>query len=467
MIDGCTQALRDLDHVRQVVAETCFPIEPSAPVPGRVGLESESFPVRVLADGTPSGRVPLDLLADLLHPEAGASSVPGCQREAASTPLFRLDGGGSLNFEPGGQLEHSSAIHAGAAGALAELDLVSCSLSSLLRRHGMVLAAAGADVWLPNGHVPQQLRAPRYPAMAAYFDRRGPYGAAMMRRTCSLQVNLDLGGAAELPQRWLVANLAAPLLSATFACSPGPGAVSTRALAWQRLDPTRTGFPRLLLKGSAADPVEQLTQAAMAADVLLLRSPEGPWKPGTPGWTFQHWLRDGHPRLGRPTDDDLRYHLSTLFLEVRPRGFLELRAIDALPWRLRAVPVVLLTGLIEDPLARSTAAASLERHRGALPELARRAATSGLADPTLRALAAEVWALALEGAGRLPASYLDPAQLRLAAEFLDDYTLRGRCPADELRAALARGPAAALAWASEPDRTRTDSEVRDAVCPFP
>src|SRR6266568_6617547 len=83
------------------------------------------------------------------------------------------------------------------------------------------------------------------------------------------------------------------------------------------------------------------------------------------------------------------------------------------------------------------------------------------------ALAAEVWALALEGAGRLPASYLDPAQLRLAAEFLDDYTLRGRCPADELRAALARGPAAALAWASEPDRTRTDSEVRDAVCPFP
>src|SRR6266704_3232378 len=363
--------------------------------------------------------------------EAVASSVPGCQREAASTPLFRLDGGGSLNFEPGGQLEHSSAIHAGAAGALAELDLVSCSLSSLLRRHGMVLAAAGADVWLPNGHVPQQLRAPRYPAMAAYFDRRGPYGAAMMRRTCSLQVNLDLGGAAELPQRWLVANLAAPLLSATFACSPGPGAVSTRALAWQRLDPTRTGFPRLLLKGSAADPVEQLTQAAMAACVLLLRSPEGPWEPGTPGWTFQHWLRDGHPRLGRPTDDDLRYHLSTLFLEVRPRGFLELRAIDALPW------------------------------------LARRAATSGLADPTLRALAAEVWALALEGAGRLPASYLDPAQLRLAAEFLDDYTLRGRCPADELRAALARGPAAALAWASEPDRTRTDSEVRDAVCPFP
>lgn len=450
MIDGCTQALRDLDHVRQVVAETCFPIGPSAPAPGRVGLENESFPVRVLADGTPNGRVSLPALADLLDPGAGASSVPGCRREPAAAPLFRLDGGGSLNFEPGGQLEHSTAIHSSAAGALAELDLVAGALAPLLRRHGIVLAAAGTDVWLPNGHVPQQLRAPRYPAMAAYFDRRGPYGAAMMRRTCSLQVNLDLGAAGDLPERWLVANLAAPLLSATFACSPGPGAVSARALAWQRLDPTRTGFPRRLLDGSGAGPVEQLTEAAMGADVLLHRRPEGPWEPGTPGWTFQHWLRDGHPRHGRPTEDDLRYHLTTLFLEVRPRGFLELRAIDALPARLRAVPVVLMAGLIEDARARSAAAAVLERHGRHLPELARRAATRGLADPPLRALAAEVWTRALEGAARLPACYLDSGQLRLAADFLDGFTLRGRCPADELRAALARGPAAALAWASEP-----------------
>jgi glutamate--cysteine ligase len=451
VIDGCTQALRDLDHVRQVVAETCFPTGRNAPSPGRVGLEIETFPVRVLADGTPTGRVPLDLLADLLDPEPGTpSSTPGRRREPGAAPLFQLDGGGSLNFEPGGQLEHSTAIHPSAAGALAELDLVACMLAAKLRRHGVVLAAAGADVWFSAGHVPQQLRTPRYPAMAAYFDRRGPYGAEMMRRTCSLQVNLDLGGAADLPQRWLVANLAAPLLCATFACSPGPSAVSARALTVQRLDPTRTGFPRGLLDGSRAGPAEQLTEAAMAADVLLLRRADGPWEPGMPGFTFEHWLRDGHPRHGRPTEDDLRYHLTTLFLEVRPRGFLELRAIDALPAPLRAVPVVLLAGLIEDPLARSMAADALERHRGALPELALRAATAGLADPALRALAAEVWSLALEGAGRLRPAYLDGWRLRQAAEFLDAYTLRGRSPSDALRAALARGPAAALAWASEP-----------------
>jgi glutamate--cysteine ligase len=450
VIDECPRALRDLDHVRQVVAETCFPAEPSAPSPGRVGLEIETFPVRVLADGTPGGRAPIDLLASLLDLDAGAGDGPGRRREPGAAPRFRLDGGGCLSFEPGGQLEHSTTIHTGVDGALAEIELVASMLRERLRHHGVVLAAAGRDVWFTRGHVPQQLRAPRYPAMAAYFDRRGPGGATMMRHTCSLQVNLDLGAAGDLPQRWLVANLAAPLLCATFACSPGPAAVSSRALAVQALDQTRTGFPRGLLNGSGDDPVEQLAQAAMAADVLLLRRADGPWEPGTPGFTFERWLRDGHPRHGRPSDDDLRYHLTTMFLEVRPRGFLELRAIDALPEPLRPVPVVLLAGLLEDPLARSRAAAALERHRPALPELSRRAATAGLADPLLAALAAEVWPLALEGAARLPSGYLDTWRLRQAVEFLDAYTLRGRSPSDALRAALARGPAHALAWASEP-----------------
>ena len=46
--------------------------------------------------------------------------------------------------------------------------------------------------------------------------------------------------------------------------------------------------------------------------------------------TFAEWIEDGH-ELGWPTLDDLDYHLTTLFPPVRPRGWLELRMIDALP----------------------------------------------------------------------------------------------------------------------------------------
>ena len=42
---------------------------------------------------------------------------------------------------------------------------------------------------------------------------------------------------------------------------------------------------------------------------------------------MRHWLRGDGPRAA--TQADLDYHLSTLFPPVRPRGFLELRVIDA------------------------------------------------------------------------------------------------------------------------------------------
>jgi glutamate--cysteine ligase len=292
-----------------------------------------------------------------------------------------------------------------------------------------------------------------------------------MRDTCALQVNVDLGGPGERAERWLVANLVAPLACATFAASPTPDAVSARARTWQRLDPTRTGFPPALVDGSSTDPVAQVSQAALGADVLLLRrddpSPDGRrraggqgpgrpcWVPGRPGWRFADWLRDGHPDHGAPTEEDLRYHLTTLFFEVRPRGFLELRTIDALPASMRAVPVVLLAGLLDDARARAHVRQMLEPYRARLPALWRRAASTGVADPALCALAVETWSFALQGAGRLPVAQLPAGGLAQAEAFLDRLTLRGRCPADELGAALADGPGRALAWATQPLPTRT------------
>ena len=57
--------------------------------------------------------------------------------------------------------------------------------------------------------------------------------------------------------------------------------------------------------------------------------------------TFTRWILDGHA-LGYPTIDDLDYHLTTLFPPVRPRGWLEIRYLDALPapwWRVAATIV--------------------------------------------------------------------------------------------------------------------------------
>ena len=200
--------------------------------------------------------------------------------------------------------------------------------------------------------------------------------------------------------------------------------------------------------------MEHATQAALDADVLLFRR-AGTMFPGQSGFSFRRWLRDGHPQHGQPTADDLDYHLTTLWHEVRLRGCLELRGADAVPRRWTPVPVTLLAGLLYDDRARDEALAVLERHRHRLPLLSARAAARGLHDPELCALAVETWTCALAGAARLPDSYVRPRDLILAARYLDGFTLRGRCPSDELRDRLAESAASAVAWATDPLETRT------------
>ena len=66
--------------------------------------------------------------------------------------------------------------------------------------------------------------------------------------------------------------------------------------------------------------------------------------------SFEQWIVDGHA-LGWPTLDDLAYHVTTLFPPVRPRGWLELRMIDALPEQWWPVAVAVTVALLDDPLA--------------------------------------------------------------------------------------------------------------------
>ena len=113
--------------------------------------------------------------------------------------------------------------------------------------------------------------------------------------------------------------------------------------------------------------------------------------------TFADWIDHGH-ELGWPTLDDLEYHLTTLFPPVRPRGWLELRMIDA-----RAVAVV-ARGRGGHRRARSTtttpptrAACAVEPVRDRWVEAARYA----LAIPTSPHAARECFAAALDA---LPAA---------------------------------------------------------------
>ncbi|MFJ8630340.1 ergothioneine biosynthesis glutamate--cysteine ligase EgtA [Streptomyces sp. NPDC093568] len=342
----------------------------------------------------------------------------------------------ALTVEPGGQLELSSPP---ATSLMECIGTVSADLDvarAVLREHDLELVGLGNDPW----HPPRRfLRQPRYDAMEAYLDRAGPAGRAMMCTSASVQVCLDAGYEEPGPlghgRRWWLAHHLGAVLVAAFANSPLAGReptgwLSTRQLLWMEIGAGRAGAPPL-----DGDPRAAWARHVVDAPVMCVRRrDDGPWHVPD-GLSFREWTRSGAPRP--PTQEDLDYHLTTLFPPVRPRGHLELRMIDAQPgedgW---IVPLAVATALFDDPEAAETAYRAvkpLAERAGSLPAphnpLWVDAARSGLADPELREVADICFAAALEALPRLGAT---TEVTDAVAAYRDRFVVRGRCPADDL-----------------------------------
>jgi glutamate--cysteine ligase len=100
---------------------------------------------------------------------------------------------------------------------------------------------------------------------------------------------------------------------------------------------------------------------AMEAPVLCFRRGHNWDAPA--GLTFGAWA-DGALPDDRPSYEDLDYHLSTLFPPIRPRGYLEVRYLDAQQGDGWIAPTLLLTALMSDPAVIDQALAAAEPAAG-------------------------------------------------------------------------------------------------------
>ena len=384
--------------------------------PRRLGAEVEMIPL----DCTSGRRCPIsetDVLSTLPLLRRYGGSLGWLEGSTPKgTPCFTLPGGGTITFEPGGQLEYSSPPCRSASALLALLRSVVPPLRAAALSAGIDLQTVGIDPVNSADQAPLLLHGKRYDRMAEYFAQRGPAGARMMRQTAALQVAVDYDDAPWL--RWRVLNAAAPYVVAIFANSPmyageRTGYQSARAHTWRLLDPERTGLPY-----SASDPVEGYLDFGLNAPAIMFPTLHGEYRP------FADWLT-----LSSPTIGEWRDHLSTLFPEVRPRGHLELRSADSIAPEWYAAPVALTAGLLYDPRALAAAADLLGSPDVGLLD---RAGRLGLHDPALARTAADLFELALSGCAGLGPRYFHPADLEEARAFFDRYTRRGRSPADDI-----------------------------------
>ena len=391
----------------------------------------------------------LDVVAHLQTTEAAPSSGPtrvGIEQEWHTYSLLdprrhlrpeeihaAVEAGGSfpcgsrITVEPGGQVELATPPLAPWPAALAALRTDGGVLRESLAMAGILVLGAGAD---PFRDPVRTLRLPRYDAMEAYFDRSGPAGRQMMGGTASIQVNVDNGAGPEIDHRWVLAHRIGPALAAAFACSPDRDHRSKRLAIWAAIDPTRTG--PALRTGSLAD---DWPAYVLAARLMLLHDGRDRCRPMLEDLTFGEWVERGIAGR-RPTDEDLTYHRTTLFPPVRPRGWLELRWLDALPAGLADTAVAAIVAVLTDEEAGDRAL----RASAPVADLWAEAATQGPGHPELAEAATTILRDAADALDRVEggSSYAESV-----SDAADRWPSRGRCPGDDLEESLRRGKALA------------------------
>ena len=249
--------------------------------------------------------------------------------------------GANVSLEPGGALELSGApletIHA----TCDEVNTHLREVKDIADEIGVGFIGLGAAPIWTHEQMPLMPKG-RYKLMDAYMGKVGTMGRVMMRRTCTVQVNIDFASEADMVQKLRVALALQPVATALFANSPffegkPNGHKSWRSRVWRDLDPARTGMlPFVFEEGFG---FEAYAQYALDVPMYFVYR-DGKYIDAL-GMSFRDFLQGKLPALPgeTPTLSDWADHLTTAFPEARIKKYMEMRGADGGPWRrLCALP---------------------------------------------------------------------------------------------------------------------------------
>lgn len=345
-------------------------------------------------------------------------------------------GGGkaSVTLEPGGQLELSGELCDGIHCARAEFAQHIHQVVTIADELDLAFLGLGMQpVSRPDEFelVPKR----RYGIMWPHMAKVGTLGQRMMTQTATVQANLDYASEADAMLKMRVGMGITPLVTAMFANSPLSdgdlnGYKSFRGHIWTDTDPQRCGLLPFVFRDTAGfdDYVEYALDVPM---YFIVR--DGAWHDMT-ALTFRAFWTNGY-RGFRATLSDWHAHLTTLFPEVRLKGYIELRAADSqAPELMLAVPA-LAKGVFytEDCLLAAwdlVKAWSWEERVALYHAVHRQALQARVRRLQVAELGRELVAIAAEGLRRQAVRNADGDDESIYLERLEDLVKRGRCPAD-------------------------------------
>ncbi|TMV84799.1 glutamate--cysteine ligase [Thioclava sp. BHET1] len=350
-------------------------------------------------------------------------------------------GAANVRLEPGGALELSGAPLETVHQTCDEVNEHLREVKAVAEPMGVGFIGLGAAPIWTHEEMPLMPKG-RYKLMDSYMQKVGTLGRQMMRRTCTVQVNLDFASEADFVQKMRVALALQPVATALFANSPffegkPNGFKSWRARIWRDLDPARTGMlPFVFEEGFGFQRyVDYILDVPM---YFVYR--DGKYIDAL-GQSFRDFLKGELPALPgeKPTLSDWADHMTTAFPEARAKKFIEMRGADGGPWRRLCALPAFWVGLTYDQGALD-AAWDLVKHWDAETRDALRTAASvdALGAEThgvkMRDIAREAVAIAKAGLvsrARTGAGGLIPDETHFLGT-LEENVETGRVAADDL-----------------------------------
>lgn len=351
--------------------------------------------------------------------------------------------GCSITLEPGGQLELSGGLldnlHETCNEVnthLAEVRAVAEPLNIGFIGLGCHPTARLEDIeWMPKA---------RYVIMRNYMPKVGRLGHDMMKRTCTVQVNLDFASEADMVDKFRASLALQPIATALFANSPflegkPSGFLSYRSQVWTDTDPDRTGMLPWVFEDGMG--FERYVDWMLDVPMYFIRR-KGRYI-DVAGRSFRDFLAGKLVGFEGeyPTLADWEDHLTTAFPEVRLKRFLEMRGADGGPWRRLCALPAFWVGLLYDEASLAACLDlsrdwSLAQRQHLREDVARIGLKAQVGNRTVRELARELLELAraglarrqrYSGAGDHEGGFLNT---------LEDVVDRGTTPAEVKLAAL-------------------------------
>jgi len=360
------------------------------------------------------------------------------ERESPAGPVIALRRGGqSITLEPGSQFELSGAPLRDLHAVRAEFDGHFEELAPIAKEMGLTWLGVGFQPLASQadlGWVPKQ----RYAIMREYLPPLGHAAHDMMRRTATVQVNLDFSSEADAMRKLVTSLKLSPLVHALSANSPFierrvTGKKSLRGDVWLHMDPSRSGLVARVLRAREPRYSDYVEWALDSGMFLIKRGSETIANTGQP---FRDYLESGY-RNERATFADWKLHLNTLFPEVRLKNTLEARCADSQKLALSTAIPALWVGIFYDDtaLARAEDLAreiDLDALFASRSLLVARGLDASIGATPVRALAERLLEIAADGLDRRSLLDAQGKTERVHLEPLIALTSRGRTPADEL-----------------------------------